>query len=875
MSQEDFDNTLATGRWNAIRTAVERLEEAWQRGDTPELTQFTGEGDQKSDIQLLRALVNVDLEHRWQRDNNARVEYYLERFEGLRDEEHVLLELIGNEYRLRLRAEPALKIDEYFDRFPQLGKALDDLLAQISSDSKATATRDSTLPSGDDTNFFAANSRMSHEPWPSIDGYEFVRVLGRGGMGSVFEARDLKLERSVAIKIPRRGLGEDAESRGRFLREARAAARLRHANICPIYEVGDQGDTPYIAMAFVSGQTLGELARRQPCTARYAAEIVAKVARAVALAHEQGVVHRDIKPDNVLIDEDGEPILTDFGLAKELSGDSDLTHTGQVMGTPAYMAPEQAVGDIEHIGPLSDVYALGAMLYYLVCRRPPFEGNVAEILGALATINPPRPRQLNPSLHRDLETICLKALSKRPQDRYGSAAELADDLERFSAGESILARPDSQAKRLWRQIRKRPVTAAALSVLLILAVAALGMTWRISSKTQRIAAIRSSVSQQIRELERAELGQVRERLLALDDALGDFETLAPAESSIARTDADRALARYIATTARGETLDDSQIPKLKSLVSLLDQRGRHEDAGRLTTQLDNLASGWLQLEPLDNDLQSVLSVLPDQQFQLEGQTIVRSPPDRSREADVLLELPSPSNVRFDVTFAPGWHTNGPIGLMLGAIDTHRRRVSAVTISPDGEWLATGSEVDDVRVWNLGRRRLEHILATGRGVRRLTFSRDSKRLVVDRPAQWSLWAVASGNVIATMRQSSHPSCSPDRMRVASALDRKISVFSTEDGESISDFEYPHDGLRYLILTNDQRVVTMDRAGRVTVWDSITGQQLRSPNGVPDQLVLAHQRYSVGYAYAPEHSLLAVTAESGDVWILGKEGDSHQI
>ena len=307
---------------------------------------------------------------------------------------------------------------------------------------------------------------------PSIPNYELLGLLGRGGMGLVLEARDRKLDRLIAIKLP---LSRRAGRLKRFLREARSAARLRHANICSIHEVGQIEDRPYIVMDLIRGRTLRDWAAGESPSPRRSAEIVAKLSRAVAYAHEHGVIHRDLKPSNVMLEEEtGEPVLMDFGLAKEVTLEgSELTRSGEMLGTPAYMAPEQAAGRQHEIGPSSDVYALGAVLYELLCGRRPFEGQLGEVVLKIQNEDPVPPRRLAPRVHRDLETICLKAMAKVPAERYESAEQLADDLDRFCAGEAILARRHSVAARAWRAAVRRPILSLTIAAaILVMAVGA-------------------------------------------------------------------------------------------------------------------------------------------------------------------------------------------------------------------------------------------------------------------------------------------------------------------------------------------------------------------------------------------------------------------
>lgn len=305
-------------------------------------------------------------------------------------------------------------------------------------------------------------------------GYCRLKRIGRGGMGEVFQAEHAVLGRTVAIKVP---FGDTAgtEVGARFLREARSAARLRHPHICPIHEIGEAHGRPYLVLAFIAGESLEALLNRQRIEPVHAARLMVDLAGAIQYAHEQGVVHRDLKPGNVMIEAGtGQPHVLDFGLAKELAEEnSDLTQTGQIMGTPSYMAPEQARGRVDLVGPKSDVYALGAMLYRMLAGQRPFDGPVGEVLLAVQFDQPRPPRAVDPRVPRDLETICLKAMAKEPDERYATAGALAEDLQRFLAGEPIRARRTPLWIRGLRFIRRNP-TAAALAAGLLVAACAIG-----------------------------------------------------------------------------------------------------------------------------------------------------------------------------------------------------------------------------------------------------------------------------------------------------------------------------------------------------------------------------------------------------------------
>jgi serine/threonine protein kinase/tetratricopeptide (TPR) repeat protein len=308
--------------------------------------------------------------------------------------------------------------------------------------------------------------------------YELLEVIGRGGQGVVYRARQKSLHRTVALKVI--GLGHWATEAHlkRFRREAEAAASLDHSGIVPIYEVGERDGSCYFSMKFVEGGQLDEVVKREPMPIRQAVELIAKVARTVHYAHEHGILHRDIKPGNILLDQKGEPHLTDFGLARLVETESTVTRTLEVIGTPSYMAPEQAVGNNAAISSVTDVYGLGAVLYQLLTGHPPFAGGTTyETIKLLLDTEPRQPRAWNPKIDRDLSTICLKCLEKDPKRRYSSALALAEDLERWLKHEPILARHIGILTRGKKWVQRNP-TSALLAVSLVALAAASG--WMIS-----------------------------------------------------------------------------------------------------------------------------------------------------------------------------------------------------------------------------------------------------------------------------------------------------------------------------------------------------------------------------------------------------------
>lgn len=673
-------------------------------------------------------------------------------------------------------------------------------------------------------------------PPDAIPGYEIVEEIGRGGMGAVYKAQDLQLKRFVALKVILAGTHSTPKQREQFQTEAETIACLDHPNIVQIYEVGEHQGRPYFAMELIERGNLHEATSRRPQNTRFSAKIVRQLAQAVHYAHAKGVIHRDLKPDNVLMKTLHEPKITDFGLAKQIGSDRAHTRTGTILGTPNYMSPEQTTGRAYAIGIHADIYSLGTILYELLTGHVPFQSDSPwETMRMVREEEPIPPNRLQPKLSGDVQTICLKCLTKEPRKRYASAEALADDLGRFLNGEPILARPVGRIERIAKWTKRRPAIAA------LVLVAVLGATGVISQWKNAVAARRDEAQQR-----RESQGQ-----------LAKFR-----------------LTQWVERADEGD------------LFGSLDWLRQSFDAEH--GSLDNAPEAQTQRETLFRErTAATLESLPRLQrlwFPNRGAREVQFDLDGKRVLIVARE--GPARV-YDV------ETGEPFGSPLGAPDS---MVVSASFSPDGSAVATADSQGAVRLWHVGADRLTaQLIAQTTGVRRVQFSRDGKLLAVrsskpeasEEQSSVAIWRLADGQLVARPEGVSRAGCfsADSRWFITSGRSRILwwNVVSDEPGEAVAS------GLEGMIGTSDdrRRILLLQSRG-ICISESKQFQVTRrldppqhryaQDNGANARRPIARNHKSIDLlgrpsvaAFAPGNRWVAIGFSSGKLGIWDSEND----
>lgn len=635
--------------------------------------------------------------------------------------------------------------------------------------------------------------------------YLILDKLGEGGMGVVYQARQISLGRVVALKTIRSARSAREDDRERFLQEAAAVARLRHPNVVTVFEVGEHEDGPWFAMEFVEGRSLAELARQNPFPPERAADLVRKLAGAIHHAHEQGVLHRDLKPSNVMIDSGGEPRVLDFGLAKMSAQGSDLTQTGAVLGSPSYMPPEQAKGAQEGFDRRGDVYSLGAILYELLVGHPPFQG--ATPLATLRLVMDQEavaPTQFNPSIPRDLETICLTCLAKAPERRYVTAAALEAELDRFLRDEPILARPAGWVERTGRWCRRQPRLAASLllSFLLLGALATVSSVAALKLHAERVRTEQAHARAE-EQLWSAYLAQARAaryggRPGRRQESLSAIRSATAIRTSPAlRTEAVGALVLHdIGPELRWR----AEIPAGLAYTPDL----KHYAMGS--------ADGKVQVFETEGDR-------PVAQFEGPGGRPLTL---RWSSGPVRLAVLSDSGeVRV-------WEWTNRLSIPIPTLPTARIDSGSISFRPDGGQLSVVGRDGRISLVQLDGPTAILDQRIGQSVSRMSYSPDSRRLAALSDQQVEVWDLSPPRILRTLPQSGGPTTLcwlTDSRRIAVGhRTGEIRIWDTEQGTSVVFPGHTQHISTLAVSPQDDLLISHGWDATSRLWDTSTGRQL---------------------------------------------------
>jgi WD40 repeat protein len=686
------------------------------------------------------------------------------------------LELIYTEFVLREELGQQPSPEEWYRRFPRWREDLRELfevdrLVHVQAKPSTlppTATLTEAATVGGDA------SGSSH----GLGSYELLEEIGRGGMGVVYRARQLHLDRIVALKMTLLGDCAGAEEVRRFRDEAAALASLQDANIVQIYEVGEDDGRPYFSLEYVDGGNLEQKLKEGLVTVAKAVAILETVARAVHRAHEHGIIHRDLKPSNILLTREGVPKITDFGLSKrQTAAAAERTRSGALLGTPAYMAPEQAEGKTGAIGRPADIYALGAILYEMLSGRPPFQGeNPLQVLAQVRSEEPIPPGRLRPQLPRDVETICLKCLAKEPARRYADALALAEDLRRYVEGRPISARPAGRAERLWRWCRRNPALAstAALAATLMLAVAVVSTAFAIYQSTalEELARtnedLKHTDEQRLRFMRMSTLQTVDQALSLAEEGYANRGLVLLAHSLRLVPPADEELLRAI---RRNLGAWRAEVHSLTAIFPrVLDLRERPNQ------------DGWMVLTENGEDTAQLWDVAT--------------------------------------------------GLAHGQALRHEARVRFAAFSDDGKFVLTGSDDKTARLWEVaGGRPAGPALRHAKAVERVQLSHDGlTALTFIGPRTAQLWAARTGQPLGAPLHHEgniHTAFfSPDsRIVLTAGEDNAACLWAADTGQPLPPPLVHKDYVVFASFShNGQMIVTASKDKSARVWNAATKQPL---------------------------------------------------
>jgi len=688
----------------------------------------------------------------------------------------------------------------------------------------------------DDVATLSPNAPADNDQRGAVAGYAIESVVGRGGMGVVYKARQTALQRTVALKMILAGGHASEAELQRFRTEGEAIAQLQHPNIVQIYEVGEQGGLPYFSLEFCPGGSLQGRLNGTPLVPMEAARLVGVLAAAMQMAHNKGIVHRDLSPGNVLFDAEGTPKISDFGLAKKLD-EASKTATGAVVGTPSYMPPEQASGRTKEVGPTSDVYALGAILYECLTGRPPFKAATAmDTLFQVIADEPVPPRTLNAQVPRDLETICVKCLQKEPNRRFATAQELSDDLNRYRNGEPIRARPVGLVERAVKWVRRNPVVSGLVATVLLASTSGAIVSGYFAN-----AARLEATAARNAETEAAER--------AGTEAVA--KTLAQQETKRAEAEAKRA---------------EEQLQRAEWLVYAgklsLAQSAFAEGNGAVAMQhLEECQwnlRGWEHhhLWTLYNSNQRTLrghtgrvssvALSPDGTRILTGSWDYTAKVWDAEKGQEILSLKGHTGSVENVAWSPDgkriltrsggtakvWDADK--GTELLSFTGHTGGVMSVAWSPDGKRILSGSGGSTVQVWGVEKGQ-EALSFKTRSVSSVAFSPDGKRILTgsyDNTAK--VWDAYKGTDLMTLKGHIHSvtsvAWSPDGRRILTgSVDNTAKVWDAEKGQDVLSLKGHTDRVESVAWSPDGKRILTRNGVKATVWDAAKGQELLSLKG----------------------------------------------
>ena len=816
-----------------------RLWSLWRQGQQPRVEDFLAQAGVHDPGQILEVLL-VDQAERYRLGQGVAAEIYLDAFPTVRDDPDQAVDLVFAEYLLReeLGEQPAA--EDYLGRFPQYAAALRlqvELHRAMGADHETPPTQGGSSATLFDRRQVEVSTGA--EALPTIPGYEVLEVLGSGGMGVVYRALQTRLHRPVAVKMVHAGARASPAVLARFQVEAQAAARLQHPHIVQIYEVGQHAGFPFLVLELVEGPSLARSLAGTPLPTRQAVELVETLARAIDAAHGQGVVHRDLTPSNILLTADGTPKITDFGLAKILMGGEGLrTQTGELLGTPSYMAPEQAASRHQAIGAATDVYALGAILYELLTGRPPFKAeSPLETIRQVVADEPVAPSRLRPRLPRDLETICLKCLHKEPAQRYETAAALGEDLRRFRDGRPILARRSGALERAWRWCRRNPGLAAAITTaaaaVVILAAVSTAMAWIFRDQRNQIGQQRDEIAAQSEQVRRAMI-ETRENLLRARTAQARATQLS---RQVGQRYGSLEALREAAQVARSLHLPAAQLDEVRdaAIASMalpdLEPTGRviRRPPGVFLVAFDPTLTRYA-LRSRDGTIR-VRRLADDQEvarFQARG------------DPDIFVFGFSPDGRYLTSTHYP--HSD------LTVWDIDRRAVTlndpgrlaggSAQFSPDGRRLVLAHEDGAILDYDLatGQLRRRWRVPAQEGPRGLVFRPDGVQLAIGSAASdspCSILETETGRLVRTIAQPGHGplAWSPDGTTLATTGDdRKIYLWEAATGIRKAILEgHTNFGLRAGFHPAGTLLASNGWEGRLWLWDPILGRPALTMSG----------------------------------------------